>query len=151
MSNTPPGTVLPLPKDPDMTAEHLRKRLKAECSVSVGVIIADSRTHAMRLGCSGVAIGCSGVVSVIDERGRKDSVQAGTACDATCGRGLHCISRRTGHGGSRRIGADGYHSRLALPTTDQIGVATIDASGCLFMGVALNTNPALFNNERKAE
>ena len=71
-SNAPPGCVIPLPPQPDESARAIRKRLLALCGVNVGVIVADSRTHAMRMGCSGVAIGCSGIPSVIDERGRCD-------------------------------------------------------------------------------
>lgn len=151
MSNTPPGTALPLPKDPDASAKNLRCRLMAEFGVSAGVIIADSRTHAMRLGCSGVAIGCSGIESVIDERGRKDLF----------GRKLHVTQRAVADciaSAAELLMGEADESMpmaivrgLALPITNQTGVATIDASECLFMGVALNTNPAIFNNERKAE
>ncbi|MDD1654550.1 MAG: coenzyme F420-0:L-glutamate ligase, partial [Methanomicrobiales archaeon] len=72
LSNTPPGTALPLPKDPDGSAVRLRQALEQRTGAKVGVIIADSRTHAMRLGCSSVAIGCAGIRAVIDERGKRD-------------------------------------------------------------------------------
>ncbi|HJJ55638.1 MAG TPA: coenzyme F420-0:L-glutamate ligase, partial [Methanocorpusculum sp.] len=38
----------------------------------IAVIIIDSRTHAMRLGVSGIAIGCSGILPITDERGKLD-------------------------------------------------------------------------------
>ena len=71
-SNAPPGCVTPLPADPDLSAVRIRAAIEEQCGVHVGVIIADSRTHAMRLGCSGVAIGSAGIPSVIDDRGRSD-------------------------------------------------------------------------------
>ncbi len=71
-SNAPPGCVTPLPANPDASASAIKASIERECNARVGVIIADSRTHAMRLGCSGVAIGCAGIPSVIDDRGRSD-------------------------------------------------------------------------------
>ena len=62
-SNAPPGCIVPLPKDPDASAIHIKDEMPA-VHARIGVIIADSRTHAMRLGCSGVAIGCAGITSV---------------------------------------------------------------------------------------
>jgi coenzyme F420-0:L-glutamate ligase/coenzyme F420-1:gamma-L-glutamate ligase len=71
-SNAPPGCVIPLPPNPDESARMIRERVLSECGVNVAIIIADSRTHAMRMGCGGVAIGCSGIPSVVDDRGRCD-------------------------------------------------------------------------------
>src|SRR5512133_1944752 len=71
-SNAPPGCVTPLPRDPDGSARAIKLFFEKRYGVRVGVIIADSRTHAMRLGCSGVAIGCAGITAVIDDRGRSD-------------------------------------------------------------------------------
>ena len=36
------------------------------------MIIGDSRTHPLRWGCVGIAIGCSGIEAVEDVRGKKD-------------------------------------------------------------------------------
>ncbi len=71
-SNAPLGCVTPLPADPDRSALTIKKAVEVQCKVRIGVIIADSRTHAMRRGCSGVAIGCAGITGVIDDRGRSD-------------------------------------------------------------------------------
>ena len=71
-SNAPQGCVTPLPKNPDQSALAIKSSIESRYGVKVGVIIADSRTHAMRLGCSGVAIGCAGITAVIDDRGRSD-------------------------------------------------------------------------------
>ncbi|NLV26721.1 MAG: coenzyme F420-0:L-glutamate ligase [Methanomicrobiales archaeon] len=71
-SNAPEGMVTLLPEKPDETAHELRKTILSRYGKQVAIIIVDSRTHPMRYGCGGVAIGCSGIPSVIDERGKKD-------------------------------------------------------------------------------
>ena len=38
----------------------------------IGVVIGDSRTHPLRLGCVGVALACDGILPVEDARGQKD-------------------------------------------------------------------------------
>jgi coenzyme F420-0:L-glutamate ligase len=67
-SNAPTGCVTPLPADPNASARTIKQAVERATGARIGVIIADSRTHAMRLGCSGVAIGCAGIPSVIVER-----------------------------------------------------------------------------------
>lgn len=71
-SNAPEGHVTLLPENPHETAQLLRKEIYQELARHVAVLIIDSRTHPMRYGCGGVAIACSGIPSVIDERGRRD-------------------------------------------------------------------------------
>jgi F420-0:gamma-glutamyl ligase len=106
--------------------------------VRIGVIIADSRTHAMRLGCSGVAIGCAGIPSVIDDRGRSDlfgrklevtkravADNIASAAELVMGEADECIPAAIIRGLGLRIG-------------DQTGVESIDADECLFMGVLKN-------------
>jgi coenzyme F420-0:L-glutamate ligase/coenzyme F420-1:gamma-L-glutamate ligase len=150
-SNAPPGTVVKLPKDPDGSAERIRAGIAGRCGVKVGVIIADSRTHAMRLGCSGVAIGCSGLEAVEDERGRCDlygrrlevtkaavADNIASACELVMGEADECIPAAIVRG-------------LGLPLSEKRGVESIAASECLFMGVALNANPSLFDGKRKPE
>ena len=41
-SNTPPGTVVLLPEDPDESARRLRKALRARLGVTVGVLVTDT-------------------------------------------------------------------------------------------------------------
>lgn len=149
LSNAPPGAVLPLPPDPDQSAERLRQRIWAEEGIQVGVIIVDSRTHAMRLGCAGVAIGCAGIEAVIDERGRTDLF----------GRELHVTQRAVADciaSAAELLMGEADESTpmalirgLGLPMVDTVGVPTIDASECLFMGVALHTDPSVLRDERK--
>lgn len=71
-SNAPEGHVTLLPADPDALAHDLRKTILEKTGCVVAILIIDSRTHPMRYGSGGVAIACSGIPAIIDERGRKD-------------------------------------------------------------------------------
>lgn len=134
-SNAPPGHVTPLPRDPDASARQLRSILEASAGVSLGVVIADSRTHAMRLGCSGVAIGCAGIQAVIDERGRTDLY----------GRVLQVTKRAVADnivsaaelvmGEADEAVPAALVRGLGLPVGDWLGIEGIAANECLFMGV----------------
>jgi coenzyme F420-0:L-glutamate ligase/coenzyme F420-1:gamma-L-glutamate ligase len=61
-----------LPKDPGASAERIRKQLQKAFQCKVGVIVGDSRTQPMRLGCVGIALGCAGLQPVEDARGSRD-------------------------------------------------------------------------------
>lgn len=143
-SNTPSGSVTLLPVDPDASAARIRAGIAERSGADVGVIIADSRTHAMRLGCSGVAIGCSGIPSVVDERGKPDLF--GRELEVTKRAVADCIASAAelvmGEAGECVPAA--VVRGMGLPTGNYTGVATIDASECLFMGVALHADPSLF-------
>lgn len=71
-SNAPSGYVTLLPKNPDESAKRLRDEIREKTGKDTAVIVIDSRTHAMRMGVCGVAIGVSGILPVTDERGKKD-------------------------------------------------------------------------------
>lgn len=71
-SNAPNGFVTLLPADPDASARRIRAEIRDVCGKDVAVLVIDSRTHAMRLGVSGVAIGVAGLRAITDERGKKD-------------------------------------------------------------------------------
>ncbi|AKB25823.1 Coenzyme F420:L-glutamate ligase [Methanosarcina sp. MTP4] len=71
-SNAPEGHVVLLPEDPRKSAENIRKRLEERYSCRLGVIVGDSRTQPLRLGCTGLALGVSGFVPVEDARGAFD-------------------------------------------------------------------------------
>ncbi len=137
-SNAPPGCIVPLPVDPDASAMRIKEEIAHRCHARIGVIVADSRTHAMRLGCSGVAIGCAGITSVIDDRGRSDlfgrrlevtkravADNIASAAELVMGEADECTPAAIARG-------------LGLPIGDQAGVDTIDADECLFMGVFRN-------------
>lgn len=135
-SNAPPGCVTPLPKDPDRSARRIREEVRRATGANIGVIVADSRTHAMRLGCSGVAIGCAGIPSVIDDRGRSDlfgrklevtkraiADNITSAAELVMGEADECTPAAIVRG-------------LNLPVSDDlVGVESIAADECLFMGV----------------
>ena len=72
-SNTPEGTVLLLPLDPDASAAALRTTLEARFGIRLGVILTDTLGRAWREGQVDVAIGGSGVRLLDDLRGSHDA------------------------------------------------------------------------------
>jgi coenzyme F420-0:L-glutamate ligase/coenzyme F420-1:gamma-L-glutamate ligase len=72
-SNTPEGTVLLLPLDPDASAAAIRATLEARFDVALGVIITDTLGRTWREGQTDVAIGGSGVTLLEDLRGSHDT------------------------------------------------------------------------------
>ena len=142
-SNAPPGCVTPLPKNPDLSALTIKNIIKGKTGARIGVIIADSRTHAMRLGCSGVAIGSAGISAVIDDRGRSDlfgrilevtkravADNITSAAELVMGEADECTPAAIIRG-------------LGMPIGDQTGIETIAADECLFMGVFQKTTRPL--------
>ena len=140
-SNAPPGCVTPLPKDPDRSALTIKHAIEDLTGARIGVIIADSRTHAMRLGCSGVAIGNAGITAVIDDRGRSDlfgrklevtqravADNIASAAELVMGEADECTPAAVIRG-------------LGMPIDDQTGIETIAAEECLFMGVFRKNAP----------
>jgi coenzyme F420-0:L-glutamate ligase len=138
-SNAPPGCVTPLPADPDKSALAIKEAIKTRTGKSIGVIIADSRTHAMRLGCSGVAIGAAGISAVIDDRGRCDlfgrklevtkravADNIASAAELVMGEADECTPAAVVRG-------------IGLLISDHVGIETIDATDCLFMGAFRNS------------
>ena len=89
----------------------------------------------MRRGCSGVAIGCAGILSVIDDRGRSDlfgrklevtkravADNIASAAELVMGEADECTPAAVIRG-------------IGLPINDTMGVESIAADECLFMGV----------------
>ncbi|WP_407078081.1 coenzyme F420-0:L-glutamate ligase [Streptomyces sp. NPDC126499] len=72
-SNTPAGTVLLLPEDPDASARRIREGLREALGVEVGVIVTDTFGRPWRNGLTDVAIGAAGVRVLDDLRGVTDS------------------------------------------------------------------------------
>ncbi len=72
-SNTPHGTVLLLPVDPDASARALATGLRLQLGVEVGVIISDTLGRAWREGQTDSAIGAGGVQVFEDLRGQTDA------------------------------------------------------------------------------
>ena len=65
-------TALLLPEDADASARRLQKQLAERFGIPVGVLITDSVGRPWRLGTTGIAIGCAGIHSLHDMRGRLD-------------------------------------------------------------------------------
>jgi coenzyme F420-0:L-glutamate ligase / coenzyme F420-1:gamma-L-glutamate ligase len=72
-SNTPPGTVVALPKEPDDEARALRRRLGRLAAVNVAVVITDTAGRAWREGQTDIAIGVAGLAPIENLAGRTDS------------------------------------------------------------------------------
>jgi coenzyme F420-0:L-glutamate ligase/coenzyme F420-1:gamma-L-glutamate ligase len=72
-SNTPHGTVLLLPVDPDASARALAAGLRRRVGAEVGVIISDTLGRAWREGQTDHAIGAAGVHVFEDLRGGTDA------------------------------------------------------------------------------
>ena len=134
-SNAPLGCVTPLPKNPDTSALAIKYAIEVRTGKRIGVIIADSRTHAMRRGCSGVAIGCAGITAVADDRGKSDlfgrklevtqravADNIASAAELVMGEADECTPAAIIRG-------------LGMPIGDQTGIEAISAEECLFMGV----------------
>ena len=71
-SNTPEGTAVLLPIDPDRSAHRIRVGLERATGKAIGVLITDTFGRAWRRGQTDVAIGMSGVMAVLDLRGTTD-------------------------------------------------------------------------------
>ncbi|MEU9435997.1 coenzyme F420-0:L-glutamate ligase [Streptomyces sp. NPDC048252] len=72
-SNTPAGTVLLLPEDPDASARTIRAGLRDALGVDVGVVVTDTFGRPWRAGLTDVAIGAAGVRVLDDLRGGTDA------------------------------------------------------------------------------
>ncbi|CAM5685343.1 coenzyme F420-0:L-glutamate ligase [Streptomyces violaceorubidus] len=72
-SNTPAGTVLLLPEDPDASARGIREGLRDTLGVDVGVVVTDTFGRPWRAGLTDVAIGAAGVRVLDDLRGGTDA------------------------------------------------------------------------------
>ncbi len=72
-SNTPEGTVLLLPVDPDASARALATGLRTLLGVAVGVIVSDTLGRAWREGQTDGAIGAAGIHVFEDRRGQTDA------------------------------------------------------------------------------
>ncbi|MGW1030056.1 coenzyme F420-0:L-glutamate ligase [Streptomyces sp. NPDC002577] len=72
-SNTPAGTVLLLPEDPDASARAVRDGLRDALGVDVGVLVTDTFGRPWRNGLTDVAIGAAGVRVLDDLRGGTDA------------------------------------------------------------------------------
>jgi coenzyme F420-0:L-glutamate ligase/coenzyme F420-1:gamma-L-glutamate ligase len=61
-----------LPKDPDLEAEKIRRKIQKLTGKKIAVIITDSFGRPFRIGSVGVALGVAGISPLKDQRGKKD-------------------------------------------------------------------------------
>ena len=80
-SNTPAGTVLLLPEDPDASARALCSGLRQRFGFDLAVLITDTLGRPWRLGQTDLAIGAAGMAVSHDLRGTRDDF--GRPMDAT--------------------------------------------------------------------
>ncbi len=72
LKNSPPGTAILWPSNPDKSANELRRSLEEHHGAHIGVEVVDSRVTPLRLGTVGLALGTSGFLPVKDERRKRD-------------------------------------------------------------------------------
>lgn len=73
LSNTTDGTAVLLPKEPDRTARRLRAEIRRRRDVEVAVVVTDTFGRVWRQGVTDVALGCAGIIPVLDLRGTTDA------------------------------------------------------------------------------
>lgn len=61
-----------LPKDPDRSAQRMRRRIREITGKDVAVIVSDTHGRPLRMGEINIAIGVAGIDPIRDRRGEKD-------------------------------------------------------------------------------
>ena len=64
--------VVPLPKNPNASAQHIRSEIKRLTGADVAVIVSDTHGRPFRNGEINIAVGVAGFVPIRDRRGEKD-------------------------------------------------------------------------------
>ena len=64
--------VVPLPKNPNQSAQNIRQEIKRLTGVDVAVIVSDTHGRPFRMGEINVAVGVAGIKPIRDRRGEKD-------------------------------------------------------------------------------
>jgi coenzyme F420-0:L-glutamate ligase/coenzyme F420-1:gamma-L-glutamate ligase len=64
--------VVPLPKDPNLSARNIRAEIRKLTGANVAVIVSDTHGRPFRLGEINVAVGVAGMKPLRDRRGEKD-------------------------------------------------------------------------------
>jgi len=132
-SNAPQGCLVPLPADPDASAERIRTEIRERSGADVGVIIADSRVHPMRSGCCGIAIGCAGIPAVLDRHPGNDS--SGNVAVKERLAVADCIASAAElvMGESDEGVPCALVRGLGLPVSDRTGVPVVKINDCIFI------------------
>ena len=64
--------VVPLPKNPNVSAQNIRQEIKRLTGAIVAVIVSDTHGRPLRMGEINVAVGVAGIKPIRDRRGEKD-------------------------------------------------------------------------------
>jgi coenzyme F420-0:L-glutamate ligase/coenzyme F420-1:gamma-L-glutamate ligase len=64
--------VVPVPRDPNKSAQNIRAEIKRLTGINVAVIVSDTHGRPFRMGEINVAIGVAGIKPIRDRRGEKD-------------------------------------------------------------------------------
>ncbi len=72
-SNMEPGIAALLPDDSDRSAIRIRDAIAGRLGVDVGVIVADTFGRPWRRGLTDIALGCAGIMPILDLRGTDDA------------------------------------------------------------------------------
>ena len=73
-SNVPAGSAALLPRHPDRSAQLIRDRLFQHTAAKVAVVVSDTFGRPWRRGLTDIAIGCSGILPILDLRGQQDAL-----------------------------------------------------------------------------
>ena len=73
-SNVPAGKAALLPRHPDRSAQRIREGLRQHAGVETAVVVSDTFGRPWRRGLTDVAIGCSGILPILDLRGHQDAL-----------------------------------------------------------------------------
>jgi coenzyme F420-0:L-glutamate ligase/coenzyme F420-1:gamma-L-glutamate ligase len=72
-SNTEDGYVTMLPLDSDKSAQNIKQEILKKTGKNIAVLITDTFGRPFRMGQTNCAIGVSGIDSILDYKGKKDS------------------------------------------------------------------------------
>ncbi|MGA3289346.1 MAG: coenzyme F420-0:L-glutamate ligase [Candidatus Bathyarchaeia archaeon] len=64
--------VVPLPRNPNASAQNIRQEIKRLTGANVAVIVSDTHGRPLRMGEINVAVGVAGIKPIRDRRGEKD-------------------------------------------------------------------------------
>lgn len=73
LSNVARGQAALLPVDSDRSARRIRDGIRARAGVEIAVIVSDTFGRPWRRGLTDVAIGCAGILPIVDLRGSTDT------------------------------------------------------------------------------
>lgn len=125
-SNTPDGTILLLPRDPDASARALAAALRAALGARIGVIISDTLGRPWRDGQTDIAIGAAGVqvfaelAGTLDASGRPLGVTRPCLADEIAATGDLVKGKTSGCPVAVVRGLDGIVGDLDLPGAHSI-------------------------------